>query len=57
MGFGKYTKDERKIVEKISKLLQSKVYHGNMMYMNQCEIDRLIAKLGGKYQVKNENKN
>ena len=52
MGFGKYTKDERKIVEKINKLLQKKVYHRRMLEEINIKFADFIIKLDGKYQKK-----
>jgi len=52
MGFGKYTKDERKIVAKIADLLRKQSYHRRKTAEMNAKIKDLIDLLGGKYEVK-----
>jgi len=52
MGFGKYTKDERRIVEKINKLLQRKLWHKHRLELTEISLNETIAKLSGKYRRK-----
>ena len=49
MGFGKYTKDERKVVNKIGDLMSLMSYHKRKAAEQRAEIDSLVDKLGGKY--------
>ena len=52
MGFGKYTKEERKIVYKISDLMSKIVYHKHKLTELCLKQIDLIASLGGKYEQK-----
>jgi len=51
MGFGKYTKDERKVVNKISDLMTKLSYHRRKADEFNKTIKELIDELGGKYQT------
>jgi len=50
MGFGKYTKEERKIVEEINFLLKQRYWHTKRVCELSDRIDLLISQLGGKYR-------
>jgi hypothetical protein len=52
MGFGKYTKDERMIVEEINKLLKSRYWHECCADKATEKVNQLINDLSGKYQRK-----
>ena len=52
MGYGKYNREERKIVHKISDMMTKVSYHNRKTIELKGKLNDLIDKLSGKYEQK-----